>query len=121
MRWREPAQLTVKTIDLGMEASVPILDARMRIIGSSYEESLRSLAAKIWLIDNAQFTVDAAYYIFKRDMVGYAFLGALCDAVKRGVDVRLMVDSLGSIDMVHSELKALENCAIDAGFVRNGN
>jgi putative cardiolipin synthase len=120
-RWLEPAQSTVKTIDLGMEASVPILDARMRIIGSSYEESLRSLATKIWLIDNAQYTVDAAYYIFKRDMVGYAFLGALCDAVKRGIDVRLMVDSLGSTDMVHSELKALENCAIDAGFVRNGD
>ena len=48
-------------------------------------------------------------------------LGALCNAVRRGVDVRLMVDSLGSINVTHSELKALSNCSIDAGFVKNGN
>ncbi|MEH6590645.1 MAG: phospholipase D-like domain-containing protein [Halioglobus sp.] len=119
--WQEPGQLSVDPLELGTQSKIPVLDARMRIIGSSYEESLRSLAAKIWLIDNAEFTVDAAYYIFKRDMVGYAFLGALCEAVKRGVDVRLMVDSLGSIDIAHTELKALENCAIDAGFVKNTN
>jgi phosphatidylserine/phosphatidylglycerophosphate/cardiolipin synthase-like enzyme len=41
-----------------------------------------SLAAKIWSIENAQHTVDATYYIFKPDLVGYAVLGALCNAVK---------------------------------------
>ncbi|MEH6584179.1 MAG: phospholipase D-like domain-containing protein [Halioglobus sp.] len=118
-RWHSPKELKADPIQLGMEAKIPIHQARMRVIGSSYDDSLRSLATKIWLIDNAEYTVDAAYYIFKRDLVGYAFLGALCDAVKRGVDVRLMVDSLGSINARHTELKALENCAIDAGFVKN--
>ena len=118
-RWHSPKELDFDPIQLAMEADIPIHEAQMRIIGSSYESSVRSLASKIWLIDNAQYTVDAAYYIFKKDLVGYAFLGALCEAVKRGVDVRVMVDSLGSIDMVHGELKALENCAINGGFVKN--
>ncbi|MBE9538888.1 MAG: phospholipase [Proteobacteria bacterium] len=118
-RWHKPNELGFDPIVLGMENTIPVLNARMRMIGSSYEESLRSLAAKIWLIDHAQYTVDAAYYIFKRDLVGYAFLGALCDAVKRGVDVRLMVDSLGSIKVLHTELKAMKNCEAEAGFLRN--
>ena len=118
-RWQTPKDFALDPLKLAMEVEIPIQDAQMRIIGTSYDDSLRSLASKIWLIDNAQYTVDAAYYIFKRDLVGYAFLGALCDAVKRGVDVRLMVDSLGSTNMTHTELKALENCAINGGFVKN--
>jgi cardiolipin synthase C len=118
-RWHKPESSRLDTLKLAMEADIPVQDAQMRVIGSRYEDSLRSLAAKIWLIDNARYTVDAAYYIFKRDLVGYAFLGALCEAVKRGVDVRLMVDSLGSINARHTELKALENCANDAGYVMN--
>ena len=61
------------------------------------------------------------YYIFARDEVGYAVLGALCNAVKRGVDVRMMVDSLGSFHPTHDELRALETCAEDAGFMRNAD
>jgi putative cardiolipin synthase len=117
--WHKPSDLDFDPIQLGMEADIDTKPALMKIIGSSYDDSLRSLATKIWLVDNAEHTIDVMYYIFTRDMVGYGFLGALCDAVKRGVDVRVMVDSLGSINMTHSELKALENCAIDAGFVKN--
>ena len=39
------------------------------------------------------------YYIFADDLVGLAILGALCDAVQRGVDIRIMVDSLGSVSL----------------------
>ena len=52
-------------------------------------------------------------------MVGYALVGAMCNAVKRGVDVRVTVDSLGSFSGSHSTLKALETCADEAGFMRN--
>jgi phosphatidylserine/phosphatidylglycerophosphate/cardiolipin synthase-like enzyme len=61
------------------------------------------------------------YYIFTPDLVGYAMLGALCNAVKRGVDVRMMVDSLGSFSVHHNELRALETCAEEAGFIRNAD
>ena len=119
---RERADARASELDpikMGMEADVPASDALGKIIGSSYQESINSLAAKIWLIDNAQHSVDAVYYIFSRDLVGYAFLGALCEAVQRGVDIRMMVDAVGSFHSSHSELKALRNCAIDAGFAVN--
>jgi phosphatidylserine/phosphatidylglycerophosphate/cardiolipin synthase-like enzyme len=59
------------------------------------------------------------YYIFAGDLVGRAMLGSLCDAVQRGVDVRIMVDSIGSISLDRNYLRALESCAADAGFMRN--
>ena len=119
--WLPPSKLTFDPIKLGKEAEIPINSAQAKIIGPSHDDAMNSLAAKIWLIENAQHTVDVTYYIFKTDLVGYAVLGALCNAVKRGVDVRIMVDSIGSFSPGHSELRAVETCAVDAGFIRNAN
>ena len=115
--WLPPGKMTIDPIQLSVDANVPINKARAKVIGPT--EGLKSLAAKLWLIDHAQHTVDAMYYIFARDKVGDAILGALCNAVQRGVDVRIMVDSLGSLDISHDELRALETCANEAGFIRN--
>ena len=117
--WREQSELTIDPVKLAEEAKVPINSVRAKVIGPAYEDALTSLAAKTWMIENAQHTIDATYYIFKRDLAGYAVLGAMCNAVKRGVDVRIMVDSLGSMHPGHSELRALETCAESAGFMRN--
>ena len=117
--WRPTKELTIDPIKYGEDAQVPINRARTKILGPSHDDALKSLAAKIWLIENAQHTIDVMYYIFSRDTVGYAVLGALCNAVKRGVDVRIMVNSVGSIHPSHSELSALETCAEEAGFIRN--
>ena len=59
------------------------------------------------------------YYIFKQDLVGRAMLGALCHAVQRGVDVRLMVDATGAFSFNNHSLRKLHNCARDAGYMRN--
>ena len=117
--WQLPRKLNIDPIQMGKEAQIPVNHAHTKILGPSQDDALMSLAAKLWLIENAQHTVDVMYYIFKRDTVGYAVLGALCNAVKRGVDVRMMVDSLGSIHPSHSELSALETCAEEADFIRN--
>ena len=119
--WQPPGKLQIDPIRLGEEASIPINKARAKVIGPTYDDALTSLAAKIWLIENARHTLDVMYYIFKRDPVGYAVLGALCNAVQRGVDVRIMVDSLGSIHPTHDELRALETCSENAGFMRNAD
>lgn len=119
--WLPPSQLTIDPIRLGEQAQIPGNIAEAKIIGPSLDDAMNSLAAKIWLIENAQHTVDVTYYIFKPDLVGYSVLGALCNAVKRGVDVRIMVDSLGSFNLGHSELRAVETCAADAGFIRNAD
>ncbi len=117
--WLPPDKQTMDPIKAGNEAQVPVNKARAKVIGPTYDEALHSLAAKIWLIENAEHTVDVMYYIFATDPVGYAVLGALCNAVKRGVDVRIMVDSLGSMRPAHNELRALETCGEEAGFMRN--
>jgi len=117
--WVPSRKLTIDPIKMGEDAQIPINRARTKVLGPSHDDALKSLAAKIWLIENSQHTVDVMYYIFKRDLVGYSVLGALCNAVKRGVDVRIMVDSLGSIHPSHSELSALETCGEEAGFMRN--
>ena len=120
--WRTPSELAkagFDPVEYGDKASVPINDARVKIIGPRYEEAVSSLAAKIWLIENAQHTVDVTYYIFHTDPVGNALLGAMCNAVKRGVDVRMMVDSLGSFSFEHAWLRALGSCEEEAGFMLN--
>jgi hypothetical protein len=117
--WKDYSSLPVDPIQLASRAKKPVMPARTKIIGLSQDDTHRSLAAKLWMIENAQYTIDLVYYIFKRDKVGYAVLGALCNAVKRGVDIRVIVDSLGSIHPTHSELKALNGCADDAGYMRN--
>ena len=119
--WTPPSKLTIDPVKYGKEAEIPINSADAKIIGPRHDEALDSLAVKIWLIENAQHTVDVTYYIFKPDLVGYAVLGALCNAVKRGVDVRIMVDSIGSMRPGHSDLRAVETCAEDAGFMRNAD
>ncbi len=119
--WLPASKLTIDPVELGAVAHIPINHARVKTIGPAYDKSVSSLAAKLWLIENAQHTVDATYFIFELDHAGYAVLGAMCNAVKRGVDVRIMVDSLGSMRLLHSELRALETCADEAGFMRNAN
>ena len=79
--WLPASELDFDPVKKGDEASVPINSARVKVIGPSYEEAVTSLAAKIWLIENALHTVDATYYIFHGDAVGYAMLGAMCNAV----------------------------------------
>jgi len=117
--WVKYKHLQEDPIEIGKRANILVQHEEVKIIGPSQEDSLRSLALKLWMIENAQHTIDVVYYIFKYDVVGQAMLGALCNAVQRGVDVRIMVDSVGSIDSSHTGLMALETCAENAGYVRN--
>ncbi|MEC9281770.1 MAG: phospholipase D-like domain-containing protein [Bdellovibrionota bacterium] len=65
------------------------------------------LLAKLAMINQAKYSIDISYYIFKNDPTGYSILEALKQAIDRGVNVRVMVDSLGSMKLYHGELKAL--------------
>ncbi len=85
----------------------------------------RSLAAKLMAVREAKHTIDVAYYILRNDQTGLAFMHEIKQAVQRGVSVRFLIDSTGTIAMTpHSELRALIDFANEhAGFVRdlNGN
>ena len=82
--WIKPSDLDIDPIELGREAEIPVNRALAKFIGSTDEGGLTSLAAKLWMIENAEHTIDAVYYIFRGDLVGQAILGAMCDAVQRG-------------------------------------
>lgn len=114
--WLPADKHTKDYLGFAMMADIPIQEARLKIIGTEHASAVESLATKVWLIDHAKYTIDLTYYIFTRDLSGYAILGALCNAAHRGVDIRIMVDSLGSYHTSHSELKALLNCNAQAGF-----
>jgi len=101
-----------------MNADIPIQGARGKILGPGDEGAINSLAVKLWMLENAEHTIDFVYYIFTPDIVGYAMVGAMCDAVKRGVDVRIMIDSLGSMKAGRTMLAALKTCENQAGFIR---
>ena len=117
--WVAARNLDFDPIELGKTADIPVQFARTKYLGPTDHEAIDSLAVKLWMIENAEHTIDFTYYIFKTDLVGYAMLGAMCDAVQRGVDIRVVVDALGSVSSGSSALKALETCAKDAGFMRN--
>jgi len=117
--WIPPKELTEDPIAYGMNYDIPIQGAMGKILGPDDHGAIDSLAAKIWMIENAEHTLDFGYYIFTPDIVGYAMVGAMCDAVKRGVDVRVMVDSLGSQKTSRTTLAALKTCENDAKFIRN--
>ena len=117
--WKSPKELGDDPIAYGMNADIPVQGARGKILGPDDEGAIDSLAVKLWMIENAQHTIDFGYYIFTPDIVGYAMVGAMCDAVKRGVDVRFMVDSLGSMKASRTTLAALKTCENQAGFIRS--
>jgi phosphatidylserine/phosphatidylglycerophosphate/cardiolipin synthase-like enzyme len=115
--WVNPSKLNVDPIAYGKRAEIPIQSALAKFIGPGDEDALNSLAAKIWMIDNARHTIDMIYYIYSSDLIGDALMGALCNAVERGVDIRFMVDSAGSIMLSGDDLRALESCRVNAGFM----
>ncbi len=116
--WVPEHELQEDPIEIGKNAKIPVHHEGAKILGPSEDDALRSLALKIWMIENARHTIDVVYYIFTPDLSGRAILGALCNAVKRGVDVRIMVDSIGSMSPFHTDLLALATCADEAGYMR---
>tara|TARA_B110001454_G_scaffold219203_1_gene252130 strand:+ start:43769 stop:45577 length:1809 start_codon:yes stop_codon:yes gene_type:complete len=82
-----------------------------------------ALLAKIMMIRQAKYTVDLTYYIYKNDESGYVILNELKEAIRRGVSVRFMFDSMGSFNpagLTHPEFKALVDFAEkNAGFMKD--
>jgi cardiolipin synthase len=70
------------------------------------------LEAKLVAIGQAQRTVRMETYIYTDEEIGRRFRTALIDAARRGVQVWLLVDAVGGMDLSHdyfAELSALPN------------
>lgn len=55
-----------------------------------------ALAARLFLIDNAQYTLDVQYYIYEDDTIGNIFSYHLLKAAQRGVKVRILLDDIST-------------------------
>jgi hypothetical protein len=61
--WISADKLDENPIEVSHAYTTPINNAFSKVIGVDYEESVLSLATKIWLIDNAKHTIDLTYYM----------------------------------------------------------
>jgi putative cardiolipin synthase len=57
-------------------------------------DGIDALSVRLLMAERAERSIDAQYYLIKRDNVGRAFLHALLRAADRGVRVRLLVDDI---------------------------
>ena len=55
---------------------------------------LDSLGARLALIDHAERSIDAQYFLIKKDLAGLVFAGKLVEAADRGVRVRFLLDDI---------------------------
>lgn len=53
-----------------------------------------ALGARLLLMDAAERTIDAQYFLMKSDMAGALFVGKLLEAADRGVRVRFLLDDI---------------------------
>ncbi len=83
---------------MGYDGSFPLGGNRLSLI----DETDRFIDLLIQDIAEAKQSCNLLYYIFNADACGVRLVGALCEAAKRGVDVRLMVDAVGSRSFVRS-------------------
>lgn len=90
--------------DFKVDNSGPI-NGQSKLLLDSHEGYL----AKIMLIRNAKKTLDLSYFIFGDDDTSKTILHELRLAIKRGVKVRLLVDSTGSFSKApfYDDIKAL--------------
>lgn len=72
-------------------------------------EARASRLALIDTIEKAEHDLFLLIYLFECDPSGLAVMSALIDAAKRGVRVRMMVDDLGSSNILRDQVDALHD------------
>lgn len=60
---------------------------------------------RINLIENAENTIDITYFTFRDGQVARMILGSVLDAADRGVEVRILLDSLSLLPSLRGEYK----------------
>lgn len=97
-----------KSTRLGQKLSLSI-DAHPQKSGIyPLQDPHDAFAARIFLTQSAERTLDVQYYIWHGDMTGTLLLEALHSAADRGVRVRLLLDDVGT-SWLDEELAALDS------------
>ncbi len=88
----------------------PLFDASVYVLDSNRD----ALNARIMLLDHAASSIDAQYYIWRKDRSGSLLFQKLLRAAERGVRIRLLLDdnNTDGMDDVLAALDAHENIQI---------
>src|SRR5262245_48318099 len=73
-----------------------------------YHAGADAFDAMIGAIERAERHVHLQFFIFRSDNTGQRFIDALCRCARRGVEVRLLVDSVGSYNLPSRLLRCLQ-------------
>lgn len=97
-------KITESIRDFELHPDLPIKGLAKLIL-----DAQEGLLTKIMLIRNAKKTIDLSYFIFNNDDSAKALLHELRLAIKRGVKVRILIDSAGSFSKApfYNDIKAL--------------
>ena len=102
--------------DLNTAVTLAANTGRLPILGGNSLELLNNYTASIQRlaedIDTAKHHVHLLYYIFAADEVTQPVIDALKRAVQRGVQCRVLVDSLGSKKMLPGLRRALDGTGV---------
>ena len=71
------------------------------------KRSGEALDLRLGLSDSAQTTLDAQYYIWKRDETGYLLVQRLLQAADRGVKVRLLLDDVKDLSSKGTDVESI--------------
>lgn len=93
---RIPSYTLSETSDTGLGKDIqPLLSANPGLSGFyALSHGINAFAARIILINDAQRSIDAQYYIWHDDLTGKVIHNHLLSAADRGVRVRLLLDDL---------------------------
>lgn len=81
-----------------------------------YKYTKQSLTAIIEEINKSQWTIEIECFYFEPDETGKKFMEALLNAKERGVKVRCLFDSIGSMNLSGIYLKSLIDAQIEVEF-----
>lgn len=72
-----------------------------------YHEGVEAFEAMIQAIENAEHHVHVQFFICRGDETGQRFINALRGCAKRNVEVRFLIDSMGSFNLSSRRLREL--------------
>lgn len=73
-----------------------------------YHEGADAFDAMIEAVERAEHHVHLQFFIFRSDGLGQRFIDALCRCARREVEVRLLIDSVGSYNLPSRLLRCLK-------------
>lgn len=103
--------LTCSQVVSTTEQMLDIPQKRSEIEFKAIANPKEALAAMVKMIQSAEKTIDLSTFIFRADDSGQIVLSELHKSISRGVRIRILVDSMGTISLNHPALRSLLTAA----------